>query len=81
MKPEEIVLLPATHESVACFHVSKDLVPRFLRHLESSGIEIPEPPQPQSSPEMPYVKVNVKEGVPEEQLQRVLDDFRGTRIT
>ena len=75
MQAEKIVLLPATHESVACFHVKEDLVPRFLRHLESRGIEVPEPPQPQGSPEIAYVKVNVKEGIPEQKLQEVLEDF------
>ena len=74
MKPAEIVLLPATHESVACFHVKDELVPKFLRHLETKGIEVPEPPQRQGSPEMPYVKVNVKEGISEKRLQ-TLEDF------
>jgi hypothetical protein len=76
MPTEEILLLPATHESVACFHVREELVPKFLRHLEARGIEVTEPPQPQASPEMPYFKLNVKEGMAEEQLQRALDDFR-----
>ncbi|MBV8101930.1 MAG: hypothetical protein JOZ31_22520 [Verrucomicrobia bacterium] len=76
MKPGEIVLLPATHESVACFHVKDELLPQFLRHLESTGIVVPEPPQTQGNPEMPYVKVNVEEGVPEKRLQQVLDDFQ-----
>jgi hypothetical protein len=76
MPPEEIVLLPATHDSVACFHVKRELVPQFLRHQQSTGIEVPEPPQPQGSPEMPYVKVNVKEGVLEERLQQALNNFR-----
>jgi len=75
MKPAEIVLLPATHESVACFHVKDELVPKFLRHLETKGIEVPEPPQRQGNPEMPYVKVNVKEGISEKQLQQALEDF------
>jgi len=75
MQPEEIILLPATHESVACFHVKEEVLPHFLRHLESLGIDIPEPPQPQGSPEASYVKVNVKEGTSEERLQKVLDDF------
>ena len=79
MKPEEIVLLPATHESVACFHVKEELLPRFLRHLESRGIELPEPPQRQGSPSMSYVKVNVKEGTPEKQLQQALNDFENER--
>jgi hypothetical protein len=39
------------------------------------GIDIPEPPEPQASPETSYVKVNVKEGTSEERLQKVLDDF------
>jgi hypothetical protein len=77
MKPEEIVLVPATHEAVACFHVKEDLLLKFLGHLESKGIEVPEPPQRQANPEMPFVKVNVKEGVPEAKLQQVLDDFMG----
>jgi hypothetical protein len=76
MNPEAIVLLPATHETVACFHVREELVPNFLRHLESRGIEVPEPPQRQRSPEMPFVKVNVKEGIPEVKLQQALDDFK-----
>jgi hypothetical protein len=75
MKPAEIVLLPATHESVACFHVKDELVPKFLRHLETKGIEVTEPPQRQDSPEMPYVKVNVKEGISEKRLQQALEDF------
>ncbi|HEX6564901.1 MAG TPA: hypothetical protein VF020_11485 [Chthoniobacterales bacterium] len=75
MQPEKIVLLPATHESVACFHVQKELLSQFLRHLKSRNIEVPEPPQPQGNPEMSYVKVNVKEGTPEEMLQKVLEDF------
>jgi hypothetical protein len=79
MKPEEIVLLPATHEAVACFHVKDDLLPQFLQHLKSSGIDVPEPPQPQHNPEMPYVKVDVKEGVREDSLQQVLDDFQNKR--
>jgi hypothetical protein len=79
MKPGEIVLLPATHESVACFHVKEQLLPRFLRHLENTGIEVTEPPQRQGNPEMPYMKVNVQEGVPEERLQQVLDDFQKSR--
>jgi len=79
MKPEEIVLLPATHESVACFHVKEELLLQFLQHLENAGIEVTEPPQPQGNPEMPYVKVNVKEGVPEKRLQQVLDDFQNKR--
>ena len=62
MQPEEIVSLPATHETVACFHVKEELLPEFLRHLESQSIEVPEPPQRQGSPAMSYVKVNVKEG-------------------
>jgi hypothetical protein len=77
MKPEEIVVVPATHEAVACFHVSEALLPEFLRHLESKGIEVPEPPQRQANPDMPFVKVNVKEGVSETKLQQVLDDFMG----
>jgi hypothetical protein len=77
MKPEEIVVVPATHEAVACFHVKEELLPQFLRHLESKGIEVPEPPQRQANPEMSFVKVNVKEGVPEAKLQQVLDDFMG----
>ena len=76
MKPEEIVLLPATHETVACFHVKEVLVSDFLRHLENKGIEVSEPPQRQHSPEMPFVKANVKEGIPEAKLQRALDDFK-----
>jgi hypothetical protein len=79
MKPGEIVLLPATHESVACFHVRDELLPQFLRHLERSGVMVIEPPQPQDNPEMSYVKVNVEEGVPEERLQQVLDDFQNRR--
>jgi hypothetical protein len=79
MKPGEIVLLPATHESVACFHVRDELLPQFLHHLEKSGITVVEPPQPQDNPEMPYVKVNVEEGVPEKRLQQVLDDFQNRR--
>ena len=79
MKPEEIVLLPATHESVACFHVKEQLLPQFLQHLENTGIEVTEPPQPQNNPEIPYVKVNVKEGMPEKRLQEVLDDFQKKR--
>lgn len=79
MKPEEIVLLPATHEAVACFHVKDELLPQFLQHLKSTGIEVPEPPQSQHNPEMPYVKVNVKEGMPEERLQQVLEDFQNKR--
>jgi hypothetical protein len=79
MKPEEIVLLPATHETVACYHVKEELLSDFLRHLESKGIEVPEPPQRQGSPEMPFVKVNVKEGVPETELQQALDDFKDDR--
>jgi len=79
MKPEEIVLLPASHESVACFHVKDELLSQFLQHLKSKGIEVPEPPQPQQNPDMPYVKVNVKEGVPEQWLQQVLDDFQNKR--
>jgi hypothetical protein len=79
MKPPEIVLLPATHESVACFHVTEELLPQFLRHLESTGTVVTEPPQPQGNPEMPYVKVNVKEGMPEKRLQQVLDDFQNRR--
>ncbi|MBV8967436.1 MAG: hypothetical protein JO331_00035 [Verrucomicrobia bacterium] len=75
MKPAEIVLLPATHESVACFHVKDELVPKFLRHLETKGIEVPEPPQRQGNPEMSYVKVNVKEGISEKRLQQALEDF------
>ena len=76
MKPEEIVLVPGTHEAVACFHVKEELLPEFLRHLESRGIEVPEPPQKQANPEMPFVKVNVKEGVPEAKLEQVLDEFK-----
>ena len=76
MKPEEIVLIPATHEAVACFHVKEELLPKFLRHLESRGIEVTEPPQPQANPEMPFIKVNVKEAIPEAKLQQVLDDFK-----
>jgi hypothetical protein len=79
MKPGEIILLPATHESVACFHVKEELLPQFLRHLDNRGIEVTEPPQPQDNPDMPYVKVNVKEGVPENRLQQVLDDFQDRR--
>jgi hypothetical protein len=79
MKPEEIVLLPATHESVACFHVKEELLPQFLQHLKNTGIEVTEPPQSQGSPEMPYVKVNLKEGAPENQLQQVLNDFQAKR--
>lgn len=79
MKPEEIVLLPATHETVACFHVKEELVTDFLRHLESKGIEVSEPPQRQGNPEMPFVKVSVKEGIPEAKLQRALDDFEDNR--
>ncbi|MBV8816583.1 MAG: hypothetical protein JO271_19015 [Verrucomicrobia bacterium] len=79
MKPGEIVLLPATHESVACFHVKEDLLPQFLRHLENARIEVTEPPQPQGNPEVSYVKVNVKEGLPEQRLQQVLDDFQNRR--
>jgi hypothetical protein len=79
MKPEEIVLLPATHEAVACFHVKEDLVSNFLRHLESEGIEVTEPPQRQGNPEMPFVKVNVKEGISEARLQQALDDFKDSR--
>jgi hypothetical protein len=75
MQPEKIVLLASTHESVACFHVKEELLPQFLRHLESRGIEVPEPPQKQGSPEIPYVKVNVKEGTPEQKLQEALEDF------
>ncbi|MBV8586188.1 MAG: hypothetical protein JO308_07870, partial [Verrucomicrobia bacterium] len=62
-------------ESVACFHVKDELVPKFLRHLETKGIEVPEPPQRQGNPEMPYVKVNVKEGISEKRLQQALEDF------
>ena len=79
MKPEEIVLLPETHETVACFHVKEDLVSNFLRHLESEGIEVTEPPQRQGNPEMPFVKVNVEEGIPEARLQQALDDFKDNR--
>lgn len=79
VQPEKIVLLPATHESVACFHVEEGLLPNFLWHLESRGIGVPEPPQPQRSPEMSYVKVNVKEGTPEKQLRQALDDFENKR--
>ena len=79
MKPKEIVLLPATHESVACFHVKEELLPLFLRHLENTGIEVTEPPQMQDNPEMSYVKVNVKEGMSEKRLQQVLDDFQNKR--
>jgi len=75
MQPEEIILLPATHESVACFHVKEEVLSHFLRHLGSLGIDIPEPPEPQGSPEISYIKVNVKEGTSEESLQKVLDDF------
>ena len=75
MQPENIVLLPATHESVACYHVKEELLPQFLRHLENVGIVVPEPPQAQGSPEVSYVKVNVEEGTSEERLQKVLDDF------
>jgi hypothetical protein len=49
----------------------------FLRHLERKGIEVPEPPQRQANPDMPFVKVNVKEGVPEAKLEQVLEDFMG----
>ena len=79
MKPEEIVLLPATHESVACFHVKEDLVPEFLHLLERKGIEVSEPPQRQGNPEMRFVKVNVKEGISEARLQQAIDDFKGNR--
>jgi hypothetical protein len=79
MQPEKIILLPETHESVACFHVEEELLVKFLRHLESRGIAVPEPPQPQRSPERSYVKVNVKEGTPEKQLQQALDDFENKR--
>lgn len=79
MQPEGIVLLPATHESVACFHVKEELLPKFLRHLESRGIEVPEPPQRQGNPSVSYVKVNVKEGTPEKQLQQALNDFENRR--
>jgi len=79
MKPEEIILLPETHETVACFHVKEELMPNFLRHLESRGIEVSEPPQLQRSPEMSFVKVNVKEGIPETELQQALDDFKNNR--
>jgi hypothetical protein len=75
MRPRKIVLLPATHESVACYHVKEELLPQFLRHLESVGIVVSEPPQVQGSPEGSYVKVNVEEGTSEERLQKVLDDF------
>jgi hypothetical protein len=75
MQTKKIVFLPATHESVACYHVQEEVLPHFLRHLESLGIDIPEPPEPQGSPETSYVKVNVKEGTSEERLQKVLDDF------
>lgn len=79
MKPEEIVLLPATHETVACFHVKEELVSDFLHLLESKGIEVSEPPQRQGNPEMPFVKVNVKEGISEAKLQRAIDDFKGNQ--
>jgi hypothetical protein len=79
MKPEEIVILPATHESVACFHVKDTLLPQFLRHLQRNGIGVTEPPQPQGNPEMPYVKVNVEEGTSEERLQQLLDNFQNRR--
>ena len=79
MKPEEIALLPATHETVACFHVKEDLVSNFLRHLESEWIEVTEPPQRQGNPEMPFVKLNVKEGIPEARLQQALYDFKDNR--
>jgi hypothetical protein len=69
------VLLPATHESIACYHVKEELLPQFLRHRESLGIVVPEPPQAQGSPEVSYVKVSVKEGTSEQRLQKVLDDF------
>jgi hypothetical protein len=75
MNPEDIVLLPATHETVACFHVKDNLVSSFLRHLESEGIEVTEPPQRQGNPDVAYVKVNVKEGIPEANLQQALDEF------
>jgi hypothetical protein len=39
------------------------------------GIVVPEPPQAQGSPEVSYVKVNVNEGISEQRLQKVLDDF------
>src|ERR1700751_629615 len=79
MNPKEIVLLPATHEPGACFHVKEDLVSNFLRHLESEGIEVTEPPQRQGNPEMPFVKVNVKEGIPEARLQEAIEDFQANR--
>ena len=43
------------------------------------GIVVTEPPQPQDNPEMPFVTVNVEEGVPEKHLQQVLDDFQNRR--
>jgi hypothetical protein len=79
MKPEEIVLLPATHEAVACFHVKEELVPDFIRHLEREGIKVTEPPQRQGNPDMPFVKVNVEEGIPEGTLQQALDLFKSDR--
>jgi hypothetical protein len=75
MQPEKIILLPATHESLPCFHVKEELLSSFLDHLRKSGITVPAPPQPQANPGTSVVKVEVDEGTPENRLEEILDDF------
>jgi hypothetical protein len=78
MQPEEIILLPPTHESLPSFHVRGELLSSFLGHLVHSGIKVPEPPETQGNPASgakSVVEVDVEEGTSLERLQEVLDEF------
>jgi hypothetical protein len=78
MQPEKIILLPPSHESLPSFHVQGELLPSFLDHLASSGIKVPEPPQPQGNflpGRISVVEVDIEEGTSLKRLQQVLDEF------
>jgi hypothetical protein len=78
MRPEKIILLPPTHESLPSFHVQGELLPAFLDHLANSGIKVSEPPEPQGNLEpgaISVVGVDVQEGTSLKRLQEVLDEF------
>lgn len=78
MQPEDIVLIPPTHEiSTPSFHVKDSLSEAFRRHLESGGIEIVEEPSSigGSASGKNLVELRAAAGTPMDRLEKLLDEF------
>lgn len=79
MQPEQIIVIPPTHEQTApAFHVAGSLISDFYSFLQTRGLTAWEPPRQleKTGPDqLPVIEIEVEAGTPTSEMEHIVSEF------